>query len=81
MACTSCGARTYAPSYTPPVPVTCTETKQSYEDLLVKVDTQLITNPNYLIYRQTVKSQILNYDKGCGLFQKYILDNIVPLIV
>ena len=64
MACASCGARTYAPSYTPPVPVTCTETKQSYEDLLVKVDTQ-----------------ILNYDKSCGLFQQYILTNIVPLVI
>ena len=30
---------------------------------------------------QKEKSQINNYDKNCGLFQQYILENIIPIVI
>ena len=81
MACAICGKKISTIPYVAPIPITCTETKQSYIDLLADIDVQLINHPNYLIFRQTVNSQINVYDKNCGLFQVYILENIKPLII
>jgi hypothetical protein len=82
MACIRCGSNFSSnTNYIPPIPIICTETKQSYIDLLVKVEIQLVDNPQFNIFTQVVKSQIINYDKNCGLFQQYIIENIIPIII
>lgn len=80
MACGCGSSSTSTTNYTPIIVQNCNYSKQFYQDLLLDVQSQLQNNTNFIIYQQTVQSQINVYDKNCYLFQDYIENNILPLI-
>lgn len=81
--CLSCSKKSAFVNLTPPVviPQVCTKTLIEYQDILVKVETQLQSHPNFNIFLSTIKSQVGVYNQNCSLFQDYIDTSIVPLLI
>ena len=79
--CNCRASSTNIPFTQPTIPQSCVITKQYYIDLLVKVNTQLVNNPNFILFQSTVTSQINAYDNNCSLFETYIANNIQPIVI
>jgi hypothetical protein len=59
---------------------TCETKKDYYEDLLLKVESQLQDHELISVFVSTVKTQINIYDNYCNKYEEYIRDYIKPLI-
>lgn len=62
-------------------PQECEYTIEFLNELLIKVETQLINNSQYVLFQAVVKSQINTYNTNCNLFADYINSYIIPLII
>lgn len=59
----------------------CINPLSYYENILLKVESQLNTNNFYSLYLNIVKSQINIYNNSCNNYENYIRNTIIPLLV